>query len=293
MNAANSQATLRRGILLMIVAVFLFNVMDALAKAVAQETNTVMAIWARYAGQTLLVLVLIAPRIQSVLRTRYPKLQMARSVLLMVATICYFFGFVSIGLANAASVMATNPVIITLGAAMFLGERFGVRRAAGVTAALIGALIIIRPGSDVFQPAALFPLAAATLYSAYALVTRFVGRDEDVWTSLLYTAAFGAVVMSGVVVFYWQPPTAQVAAMMAAMGALATLGHWCLIQAFTQAEASAVAPFAYVGPIFATGLGAMFFQEYPDMLTYVGAVVIVAAGVYVWHREAQARTVPA
>jgi drug/metabolite transporter (DMT)-like permease len=281
---------LRRGIALMIFAVFLFNVMDALAKLIAAETNTVMAIWARYAGQAVLVLALVAPRLGTVLKTGYPGLQLARSVLLMAATSCYFFGFVYIGLANAASVMATNPVIITLGAAIFLGERFGLRRAAGVAAALIGALIIIRPGSDVFQPAALFPLGAACFYSGYALVTRFVGRDEDVWTSLLYTAAFGAVVMSGVVLFFWVTPSTAAAVMMACMGVLGTLGHWCLIQAFTSAEASVIAPFAYVGPIYATALGALVFAEYPDALTYLGALVIILAGLYVWHRETRVKS---
>ncbi|MEL7114071.1 MAG: DMT family transporter [Pseudomonadota bacterium] len=280
---------LTRGILLMIAAVFLFNVMDAIAKYVAHETNTVLAIWARYAGQTALVLILVAPRFRTVIKTRYPKLQLARSVLLMVATGFYFFGFVSIGLANAASVMATNPVIITLGAALFLGERFGLRRAVGVTAALIGALIIIRPGSDVFQPAALFPLAAATCYSGYALVTRFVGKDEDVWTSLLYTAAFGTLILSLIVPFYWQPLSWDLALLLGALGLFGTIGHWCLIQAFTAAEASSIAPFAYVGPIFATALGALIFQDYPDALTYVGALVIVCAGIYVWHRETRAR----
>ena len=262
--------------------------MDAMAKEVAHRTDTVMAIWARYAGQTVLVFLLIAPRLKSVLHTRYPKLQLARSVLLMSATTCYFFGFVSIGLANAAAIMATNPVLITLGAALFLGERFGIRRAVGVGVALIGALIIIRPGSDVFQPASFLPFAAATAYSCYALVTRFVGKDEDVWTSLFYTAAFGAVVMSGVVIYFWETPSLYIAVLMAVLGVIGTVGHWCLIRAFSSVEASAIAPFAYVGPIFATILGAMMFREYPDGWTYLGALVIVLAGIYVWHRETHA-----
>ena len=287
MTNPTSLDAIKSGIFLMIGAVLMFNVMDALAKIVAHETNTVMAIWARYASQTVFVFLLVLPRLKQVMRTKYPKLQLARSVFLMAATSCYFFGFVAIGLANAASVMATNPVLITLGAAIFLGERFGMRRAFGVFAALIGALIIIRPGTDVFQPAALLPLAAASFYSCYALMTRFVGRDEDVWTSLLYTAAFGAIAMTVVVSFYWEPPSPKIMALMAILGVIGTLGHWCLIRAFTAAEASSIAPFAFVGPIFATILGALFFNEFPDLLTYVGALVVVAAGIYVWHRETQ------
>ena len=165
-----------RGILLMIVTVFFFTLMDVMGKAIAHRTDTVMALWARYTGQTTVVLLLVLPRMRSVLHTRYPGLQLLRSVFLLCATCCFFFGFVLIGLANAAAIMSVNPVLITLGAAIFLGERFGVRRAAGVGAALIGALIIIRPGSEVFSPYAVFPFAAAIMLPRPSSITRLPPR---------------------------------------------------------------------------------------------------------------------
>ncbi len=277
-----------QGILLMLATMFLFSVMDVMAKEAAHRTDTVMAIWARYAGQTAAVLVLITPRMKTVLRTAYPGLQLLRSIFLLIATCCFFFGFVLIGLANAAAVMSVNPVLITLGAALFLGERFGLRRAIGVGLALIGALIIIRPGSEVFSPAALLPLCAAIAYSGYALTTRFVGRDEDAWTSLLYTAAFGAVVLSAVVPFFWVTPDPVAALLLLTLGSVGALGHFCLIRAFMVAEASLIAPFSYVGLLFATLWGMLVFAEVPDALTILGALVIVGAGIYVWHRETRA-----
>ena len=152
-------------------------------------------------------------------------------------------------------------------------------------AALLGAITIIRPGYDVFSSAAMLPLCAAVAYSGYALTTRFVGRDEDTWTSLLYTAAFGAVVLSAIVPFFWVRPDTTAAFLMIIMGSVGALGHFCLIRALMVAEASAIAPFSYVGLLFATIWGMIIFGEHPDALTYLGASVIAIAGIYVWHRE--------
>ncbi len=254
-----------QGIVLMICAMALFSIMDATAKEIAQRTDTVMAIWARYLGQTVVVSLLVLPRLKSVLKTGYPKLQLLRSVFLLVATTCFFFGFVLIGLANSAAIMAVNPVLITAGAAIFLGERFGPRRALGVAAALLGALIIIRPGAGTFSAYAVLPLIAAVAYSGYALATRFVGRDEDAWTSLLYTAAFGALVLSVVVPFFWVRPDPLVAALMCSLGFIGALGHFCLIRAFMAAEASVIAPFSYCGVMFATIWGLALFGETPAL----------------------------
>lgn len=290
MNAKTGLGAAAQGILLMIATMFFFSVMDAMAKEVAHRTDTVMAIWARYAGQTIVVALLVAPRLKQVLKTGYPGLQLLRSIFLLLATTMFFFGFVIIGLANAAAIMSLNPVLVTLGAALVLGERFGPRRAFGVGAALVGALIIIRPGSDVFSAAALLPLGAAVAYTGYALTTRFVGRDEDAWTSLLYTAAFGALVLSVIVPFFWVPPDATSIGLMLVLGSVGAIGHFCLIRALMVAEASAIAPFTYFGLLFATIWGMTIFGEYPDAYTCLGALVIAGAGIYVWHRETRVRT---
>ncbi|MEE4347206.1 MAG: DMT family transporter [Paracoccaceae bacterium] len=272
-------------ILLMIGAIFCFSVMDATAKALAPRIGTIPAVWARYAGQALVVLILVAPRLRSVARTNYPWLQLARSVFLMFGTVFFFFSVANIGLTEATAIMNINPVMITLGAAVFLGEKIGLRRAMGIGAALIGALIIIRPGSDVFSPYAVMPLIAAIAYSAYNITARFVGRNEDPWTSLLYTALFGAVIMTIAVPFYWQPLDLTSALLMMLIAAFGTMSQLLLIRALSIGEAGMLAPFAYTGLVFATLWGVVFFGEYPDGWTVIGATVIVAAGVYVWYRE--------
>ncbi len=278
-----------RAILLMIAAIFCFSVMDATVKALAPNVGVLPALWARYAGQMLLVFLLVLPRLKTVVRTKYPKLQFLRSLLLMSATACFFTGLSLIPLSDAAALMSTNPVLITLGAAVFLGEKLGVRRIAGIVAAMIGALIIIRPGSDVFSAAALFPLGAAVCYSAYALLTRRVGADEDVWTSLFYTGFVGTVLLSLLVPFQWQTPSATDVALMLTVAVAGTTGQLALIQAFTKGEAAMLAPYSYTGLAFAAFWGVVFFSEIPDFWTIIGSLVIAGAGVYVWHRETRAK----
>lgn len=276
-----------RAILLMIAAIFCFSIMDATVKALAPNVGVLPALWARYAGQMLLVFVLVLPRLRTVVRTKYPKLQFFRSLLLMSATACFFTGLSLIPLSDAAALMSTNPMLITLGAALFLGEKLGVRRIAGIVAAMIGALIIIRPGSDVFSAAALFPLGAAVCYSAYALLTRRVGADEDVWTSLFYTGFVGTVLLSILVPFQWQTPSATDVGLMVIVTLAGTTGQLALIQAFTKGEAAMLAPYSYTGLAFAAFWGVIFFSEIPDFWTVVGSLVIAAAGLYAWHRETQ------
>ncbi len=278
-----------RAILLMIGAIFFFSIMDAAVKAVTPSVGVLPALWARYAGQMLLVLVLVMPRLKQVVRTRYPVLQFLRSILLMSATAFFFTGLSLIPLTDAAALMSTNPVLITLGAALFLGERLGIRRVGGIAVALVGAMIVMRPGSGVFTPAALLPLAAAACYSGYALLTRRVGPDEDVWTSLFYTGLVGTVLLSLAVPFQWQSPDLGGASLMAVIALVGTAGQLALIRAFSQGEAAMLAPFSYTGLAFAAFWGLVFFAEVPDLWTVVGSLLIAGAGLYVWHRETYQR----
>ncbi|TDK51293.1 DMT family transporter [Antarcticimicrobium luteum] len=269
----------------MILAILCFTLMDASVKALAPRVGVLPALWARYAGQMLLVLILVAPRLRSVARTRYPKLQLLRSVLLMCATAFFFTGISMIPLSDAAALMSVNPVLITLGAALFLGEALGPRRIAGIAAALCGALIVIRPGTDVFSPAALLPLGAAVCYSGYALLTRRVGPDEDPWTSLFYTGLVGTVLLSAIVPFRWQMPDGPALLLIVSVTGFGTIGQMFLIRAFSTGEAAMLAPYSYTGLIFAATWGMLFFAEMPDLWTVCGALVIALAGLYVWHRE--------
>ena len=269
----------------MLGAVFLFTVMDAIAKQLTKEVGLIQTIWVRYTGQALLVFLIVLPRLREVAKSQYPKLQLLRSVVLMAATCLFFLSISKIGLAEATAIMDINPVLITLGAFLFLGEKIGPRRILGIITSMIGALIIIRPGTDVFTVYALLPLVAAVCYTTYNLTTRFVGNRESPWTSLLYSALFGAVVFSCIVPFFWQPVSLFAAGLMILLSLCGTFSQLFLIRALTIGEASLLAPFAYVGLIYATIWGLVFFEEFPDEWSIVGAIIIAISGFYVWYRD--------
>lgn len=277
--------TTRKGILLMILAVFLFTVMDAVAKGLIARYPAPQVIWARFAGQALIVAVLLGPRMGPMLRTRHPWLHVVRSAFQFMATGFFFLSLAYIGLPEATALADTSPVLITLGAALFLGEKLGLRRIFGVVAALTGALIIIRPGAEVFTLAALLPLANAVAYAGNALLTRHIGMQEPYWTSLMYGALFGAILGGIALPFVWITPTLPDLGLFLLVGCLGTGAQLCIIRSFSSTEASVVAPFTYLGIIFATLWSVLFFDAWPDGWTMVGALVIVSAGLYVWHRE--------
>ena len=287
MNQTTSPPT--RAILLTVTAIFCFGLMDVAVKTVTPMTGTVPALWARYAGQMVIVIILVAPRLRQVVRSVHPKLQIARSVLLMLATFFFFLALGRVGLAEATAVMSMNPLLITLGAALFLGEQLGPRRIFAILLALAGAMLVIRPGSDVFQPAALLPLIAALCFACYTLITRRLGPNEDVWTSLFYTGLVGSVILTAIVPFHMPALTPTSIALLVFIGAIGTAGQMMLIRALSQAEAGLLAPFNYTGLVFAVLWGFVLFGEVPDALTLLGALVIAGAGIYVWHRETRAK----
>ena len=272
-------------ILIMIGAIFCFASMDATAKYLMKEIGPAQTIWARYTVQAILVTVLILPKINIYGKTKYPKLQFLRSVALMMATTLFFFAFSKLGLAEASAIFNISPVLITLGAFLFLREQIGPRRVIGIVVSLLGALIIIRPGSGVFTVYALLPLGAAIFYSTYSLATRFVGTNESPWTSLFYSAIFGAICYSIYIVFHWSPMSSNALLLTIIIGLFGTAGHICLIRALTLGEASLVAPFIYTNLLFTTIWGLVLFGNFPDFWTIAGALIIVAAGVYVWARD--------
>ncbi|MCQ0971866.1 DMT family transporter [Paracoccus sp. TK19116] len=280
------------GILLLLAAIFTFTLMDATAKYLTQTYHPAQVVWARFAGNMVLLALVFRTRLPGHLKTRQPGMQFLRCLTQIASVGLFFSALQHIGLAEATAVMDLNPVLITLGAALFLGEKIGIRRILGIAAALAGALMIIRPGLGVFQPAAILPLIGAFTYAAGALLTRIV-RTDSTATSLLWSTIFGTIIASCVVPFVWQPVAWQHLWAFLLIGCLGAGSQAMLIRAFSLAEAGAVAPFGYTGLIWAGLWGWMFFGQIPDGWTITGATIIVVAGIYVWSREARtARLAP-
>jgi len=183
----------------------------------------------------------------------------------------------------------SHGVVITALSVFILKETVGLRRWAGVLAGLIGALIIIRPGGDLFTWYALLPCGSAICFAGYTITTRFLGSEESHWTSFLYTALIGTIVACAFLPFYWTPIKQPFDILhIMTIGAIGGIGHLCIILALTRVQASVLAPFGYFTILFNSLWGYLFFHEKPDGATILGALVIVGAGLYVWQRRRQA-----
>ncbi|WP_062762569.1 DMT family transporter [Falsirhodobacter sp. alg1] len=269
-----------------LIGVLCFTLMDATAKALVESGYpTIQVVWVRYAGQFIVVLALLGRGAWAACRTNHPRVQILRSVFQFGSTVFFFAALGYIGLSEATAVADTNPVLITLGAALFLGERLGPRRILGITITLAGALIVVRPGTAVFTPAALLPLGCAISYAGHALATRWIGERDSRGTSMIYSALLGAIVTSAVLPFHAVPVALGDIWLFVALALLGSAAQLALLYAFSRGEASIIAPFGYLGIVLATIWGAAFFGELPDRWTVIGALVIVSGGLYVWHRE--------
>lgn len=279
-----SESTQAIGILFLLLSVFTFTQMDATAKYLGQYYPPAQVVWARYIGNLIILIMFYRSRFLSGLKSRKPMMQFGRALCQLGSVSLFFTAIQYIGIAEATAIMDMNPVLITLGAALFLGEHIGWHRIAGIIAAMIGAMIIIRPGLDAFNPAAILPLIGAFTYAGGALLTRAV-RSDGLATSLIWMVMIGSIASSLVAPFSWQQIQTEHLWAFVLIGILGVISQAFLIHAFSLAEAGVLAPFGYTGMIWAALWGWLFWNMLPDRWTIIGAVIIVGAGLYIWSRE--------
>ena len=280
-----------RGVLYMLGAAALFSVMNALVKVLSADFSTPQIIWARNIGHLLFVAALFAPRLGlRLFVSSQPKVQIARSLLQLGSTVCYFTALAFIPLTEAASISFTAPLLVTALSVPLLGEKVGWRRWAAVAVGFAGALIIIRPGSGLVHWAALLCVVSASCYALYQILTRRAASFDRPETTVLYSAFVGTALMSAVVPFNWTTPqTALHVGLLLSLGMLGGLGHYFVAEAFRFGPAALISPFNYAQLLGATAFGYVLFDHLPDRWTWLGAAVIVASGLYIAWREARLR----
>jgi drug/metabolite transporter (DMT)-like permease len=260
--------------------------MDATAKHLTQTYPVFEVSWGRYLFHLLtLPLFLGGQRFTGALRSARPGLQLVRSGLLLGATIFFFLAVQHIPLAEATAIGFVSPLLLTALSVPLLGEKVGIRRWVAVLIGLASVLIIIRPGFAAMHWAALLPLATAACFSLYQIATRILSRSDSAATTYVYSAVVGMVATSIIAPFEWVSPDLAGWIGLALLGLIGGLSHFLMIRAFSQAPASLLAPFAYAQLIWATIIGLLWFGDFPDFWTLLGAVIITASGIYVVYRE--------
>lgn len=286
-DAALAQRRVLLGIGLVCLTAVIFPFMNSFSKLLGADYSVLQVSWARFFGHVLFVMILFMPRRGLALfRTRRPGLQLARSVVQCVSNLCFVAAIVYQPLADAAAIGMTGPLIVALLAWPLLGERTTLGHAMAIVAGFVGVLIVIRPGTAVFHPSALFLLASATCYALYQILTRKVANTDPPENTTFYSSAFGAVGMLLVLPFVWKSPAGLAdLAMFCGLGVLGGLGHYFVVRALAYAPANIISPFQYVQLIGSVIVGYLLFGHFPDAATWLGASVIVGAGLYLGWRQ--------
>jgi drug/metabolite transporter (DMT)-like permease len=278
---------IRLGIMLCLVALFMFSTQDAMTKILIRDFDAAQFVMVRFWVFALFATVLAARRggVVAAAKAKRPLLQIGRCVLLVVEIAVFATGLRYLGLADMHATFATFPLMATAMAPFLLGERVGWRRWSAVVVGFVGALIIIRPGMGVFQPVVLIPLASALMFALYHIMTRLGAQADSAYTSLLYLGWVGAIFSTPFGIMAWKPPTAEAWMYMAALSVTGLIAHMLLILALEYAPASTLQPLNYILLVWATLMGYLLFGQLPDGLTLIGGAVIVSSGLFVMFRE--------
>lgn len=282
------------GILLLVAAFQIVPLMDAIAKYLSADYSVWQLVWARFFFHFLLLAPLLLGRygLGTLLTLPRQGLQMLRGFLLLISTILFFAALRTIPLADAIALIFVEPLIITALSPWLLGESVGWRRRLAVVVGFFGALIVIRPGMQTVDWGSIWALLCGCTFALYIIATRKLAGSAPPLVTLGYTAFFGMVVLSAVMLLggsaVWRTPDLTTLGLMAAMGLIAAVGHFLIIKAFEYAPASLLAPFSYSEIIMATILGYAVFGNFPDPWTWFGIAVIIASGVYISLRERRA-----
>jgi drug/metabolite transporter (DMT)-like permease len=273
------------GIAFMVIGMAVLNAMDAISKLLTVDYSGVQVAWARYTFHLLPLALVAGPRgVRRMWHSVDLRSQMLRSVSLTISAVLIIAAFSLMPLADAIAVAFIAPLLIVALSARFLGESVGPHRWIAVMVGFGGMLVLVWPSGNVFEAGTLLAFASAIFWAIGMMMTRHVRRD-DPWTTLFHTALGGTVLLSVAVPFFWRDPSWGAWGLMLAMGLLGGAAHTLIILAFRNASASLLAPYNYTLLVWATLYGWLLFDELPTLRVSIGAAIIVAAGLYAWHRE--------
>lgn len=277
---------------LVLGAMFLFTTTDGAAKYLTGALPAEQIIWMRYVVvSTILAPILLHRRADGLLRTRRPGLHVLRGLLLMTSGLLFVSALGHLPLELATAIGFVSPLYVTALSIPLLGEHVGVRRWTAVGIGFLGVLVILRPGGAAFTPAMLLPLASSFCWAIGLIITRRMRGEAHALTVLTYSSFAGLIASAPLAWLVWRSPTPGQWALLGAIGVLNALAQYLIIRAFMLAPASLLAPFSYSTIVWAVLIGALVFGSYPDPVSLAGTVILIGAGLYVWHRE-RALTMP-
>ena len=277
------------GILFAVLAYFSFSLLDTVQKTTVIYHSIFQILFLKYFF-TLFLSIFESYRKKNnyFFRTKNFKLQITRSILSIIESGCFVLSFRYLTLADAHSIGSLTPIIIVALSAIILREKVNLKTWIAIFFGFIGVLVIIRPGLSIFDPMSLIPLAGAFFLSFYQILTRKVSKYDSSETSLFYTSVIGIILMSLIIPFFWQPLQSYSYLLFLGIGVFFSLGIYFQIIALSFAKASIIQPFHYTLILWAIILGYIFYNDFPDIPTIIGAIIITLSGIYVLNSRSTA-----
>ena len=276
------------GITLMVITTFMFSSMDGVSRYLAEKNNVFTLITMRYwfiAFVMMVTCLFIKNRISDILNTKQPYIQFSRGVILSLNNCLVVYTFTLLGLVETHAIIACYPLIVAGLSVPFLGERFGWRRWMAIFTGFIGVIIILRPNTNVITEGSIFAIVGAIMFAVYLILTRYVSRSDTAITSFFWMGFGGTVTMSIISLFIWDDILKEDYLWLLLMCVLSAGSHFMMVKTLEVAEASVVQPFSYLQLVFGSIIGVTIFSESIDLMSVIGALVVIGSGLFTTWRE--------
>lgn len=285
-DGAGPPATQVRAILLMLGSGAIFAFTDALAKVLTglYPPGQIMCFRALFVLVAIAVMVSLRGGLASV-RIHNWRGQVLRGLMVAGTSLTFIIALKDAPLADLTALLFVSPLILTALAPYFLGEKVGWRRRSAVAVGFCGVLLIVRPSGDVPLFALLLGLAVPVLLSFSDLLTRHLAKTDTANSMMLFSNFVMAAVGVALLPLGWVTPDWHGLAVFAAAGTLQGVAQYMLIYAFMLGETVVIAPFRYVMLVWASLYGFLMFGTVPRTETFIGAAIVIAAGLFIFHRE--------
>ena len=218
-------------------------------------------------------------------KSKFKIIQILRGIILAIEMCFAHYLFLKIGLIESHAIFASCPLIVAALSVFFLKEKVGWRRWSAIMVGFIGILIMLRPGTKVFDPLSLIALACAFAFAVYQILTRYVSSEDSPDTSLFYTGITGFVILGIIGPFFYTSIENSHWLFLLAICILGASGHFLMINAFKHSEASILQPFTYLQLVFVSIIGVLVFNEKLENEIIVGSIIVIAAGLFTFWRE--------
>ena len=274
------------GIALILLSTVFLSFSDTTAKYLTATLPAIEIAWIRYLVFTLIMIPAMVPGSPLyAMRTERLRFQVLRGAALIGSSVFFISGLRYLPIAEASATSFVSPLFVTALSVIFLGEYVGLRRWIATAVGLIGVLVILRPGTGAFHPAAFFPIVSSSCWAVALVLTRMMSGREAAITTMTYSAIVGLAIVTVLAPFAWVTPSWNQILLGIFIGFSATAGQWVVVLAFRYADASVLAPFQYTQLLWVGILGFLIFGDVPDIWTVIGAVLVVGSGLYTAHRE--------